>query len=246
MTESSPMYRDLATYYDRIYSWKDYRGETARVVALARRYGRTRGRRWLDVACGTGRHLEFLRSRYDATGIDLSRAMLRAARRRVPGVRLVVGDMRTFDLGERFDVVSCLFSAIGYLRTDGDLSRTFRNFARHLLPGGVVVISPWLTPGEFRPGHISLTVYEDATTKIVRAGFSVRRGSTSTIVFDHLIGEAGRGVRRVHEVETLRLVPSARLRHLLSEAGLRTTWLPRAPGRNGDRGWLIGVAPGGR
>jgi SAM-dependent methyltransferase len=239
----SPMYRDLAAYYDRIYTWMDYRGEAAHVTALARRFGRSSGRRWLDMACGTGQHLAHLRRRYDVTGGDLSPAMLREARRRLPGVRLRVGDMRTFALGERFDVVSCLFSAIGYLRTEGELRRAFRGFARHLVPGGVVIISPWLGPATFHPGHISLDVYEDATTKVVRAGFAERRGEFSRISFVYLLGESGRGYRHVHEVEEIRLTAPKRLRQLLTETGLTTTWVPPRPRVRADRGWLIGVAP---
>jgi SAM-dependent methyltransferase len=240
---SSPMYRDLAVYYDRIYSWKQYPGEARRAIALARRYGRSPGRRWLDVACGTGRHIEYLRPRYDVTGIDLSAAMLRAARQRLPGVRLLEGDMRNFDLGERFDVVSCLFSAIGHLRTEADLRRAFRTFARHLVPGGVVLVEPWLTAAQFHTGHLSVDHYHDASTTIVRAGYSARRGPRSTITFDYLIGEVGHGFRHVREVEQLRLTPRGRLRTLLAEAGLAPTWVPPRPSTPRDRGCWVGVAP---
>ncbi len=150
-TESSPMYRDLAVYYDRIYSKKPYRAQTAVLVRLARRFGRSGGRRWLDVACGTGRHLEYLRREFEVTGVDLSGTMLRLARRRLPGVRLVRADMRSFALGERFDVVSCLFSAIGYLRNEREIRQAFRAFASHLLPGGVLLIEPWIAPGQVPP-----------------------------------------------------------------------------------------------
>ncbi len=246
MTEPSPMYRDLAVYYDRIYSKKDYREETSQIRAIVRRFGRRRGRRWLDVACGTGRHLELLRTHYDVTGVDLSRSMLREARRRLPGVRLVVRDMRSFDLKERFNVVSCLFSAIGYLRSEADVRRAFRAFARHLVPGGVVVIAPWVAPRRFRPGHMSVDLYEDATTRIVRAGYSEREGMRSRIVFDYLIGEAGQGFRHIHEVEELRLTTPGRLRQWLSDAGLRAIWIPPRAHEAGSRGWLVGVAPEGR
>ncbi|MGP8071568.1 MAG: class I SAM-dependent methyltransferase [Thermoplasmata archaeon] len=237
-TESSPMYRDLAVYYDRIYSKKPYRAQTAVLVRLARRFGRSGGRRWLDVACGTGRHLEYLRREFEVTGVDLSGTMLRLARRRLPGVRLVRADMRSFALGERFDVVSCLFSAIGYLRNEREIRQAFRAFASHLLPGGVLLIEPWIAPGQYRPGHVSLDVYQDATTKIVRAGTARRRGTTSRIVFDYLLGEEGRGFRHVREVEDLRLVPYRRLRRLLAETGLSVRWVGPDPK---SRGVLVGV-----
>jgi SAM-dependent methyltransferase len=237
------MYRDLAEYYDRIYHRKDYRSSTAQLVALARRFGRSGARRWLDVACGTGRHLELLRRRYDVVGLDLSEPMLHVARRRLPGVRLVRGDMRSFELGERFDVVSCLFSAIGYLRSEAEILRAFRTFAHHLVPGGVVLVEPWIAPSQFRPGHVSVDVYEDETTKIVRVGASERRGEFARILFYYLIGEEGRGVRYVHEAEDLRLVPYPRLRQLMTDAGLRATWVPPAKVGRHARGWLIGVSP---
>jgi ubiquinone/menaquinone biosynthesis C-methylase UbiE len=246
MTEPSPMYRDLAVYYDRIYSWRDYRSQTAHAVRVARRFGRSRGRRWLDVACGTGRTLEQLQGRYEVAGVDLSPQMLRVARRRLPEVRLLRADMRSFDLHERFDVVSCLFSSVGYLRSEADVLRAFRTFARHLMPGGVVLVEPWVAPSDFRPGHIALDVYQDASTKVVRAGASRRHGAVSRIVFDYLIGEERRGFRHVREVEELRLVPYARLQELLRKAGLRTSWVGPPPGVRAARGLLVGMAPGGR
>jgi SAM-dependent methyltransferase len=243
---STPMYRDLAAYYDRIYSWKDYRAETARLVELARRFGRSGGSRWLDVACGTGGHLEYLRREFDVTGVDLSRPMLRLARQRLPGVPLHRADMRTLELRTRFDVVSCLFSAIGYLRTEADLRRAFRAFARHLVPGGVILVEPWLAPADFRPGHVSLDVFTDERTKVARGGAASRRGAFSRISFDYLIGEEGRGFRHFREVEELRLTEPTRLRQLLEAAGLRTSWVRARAGVRGDRGCWVGVAPGKR
>jgi ubiquinone/menaquinone biosynthesis C-methylase UbiE len=243
MTEPSPMYRGLARYYDRIYQWKDYRGQAAYLAGLARRFGRSSGRRWLDVACGTGRTLEHLRRRYEVAGVDLSPGMLREARRRLPGVRLTRADMRSFDLGERFDVVSCLFSAIGYLRSEADILRAFRTFARHLAPGGVILVEPWVAPSDYRPGGVRLDVYQDESTKIVRAAFAKRRGPTAQLVFDYLIGERGRGVRHVREVEELRLVPYSRLARLMERAGASASWVRPQRGVRGSRGVLVGVAP---
>ena len=60
----------------------------------------------LDVGCGTGRHLEYLRSHYEVAGVDISEQLLAQARKRLPGVPLYLGDLRSFDLGRRFDVVT--------------------------------------------------------------------------------------------------------------------------------------------
>lgn len=118
---------------------------------MVRHLGRSEKTSWLDVACGTGRHLEFLRQKYSVMGVDGSREMLQIARRRLPGIRLVLGDMRSFRVHRRFDVVSCLFSAIGHLPSDRDVRATFANFERHLNPGGIAIVEPWIEPSAFRP-----------------------------------------------------------------------------------------------
>jgi SAM-dependent methyltransferase len=124
------MYERSTRFYDRLYSWKDYRAEVERVRELLRTHQRSSGRRLLDVACGTGLHLAHLRETHDVEGVDANDEMLRIARERCPGVPFHRGDMRSFDLGSRFDAVTCLFSSIGYLRTTEDLASTFRTFAR--------------------------------------------------------------------------------------------------------------------
>ncbi len=161
-------FHELAEYYDAINDWKDYRVESERLETIARRFGRPGRTTWLDVACGTGRHLQFLGRRHSTVGVDSSREMLRFARRRLPGVRLVLGDMRTFRLNRRFDVVSCLFSAIGHLKTKEEVRTAFANFARHLNPGGVTIVEPWIEPSAFRSGMIHLRTHESPAVTVVR------------------------------------------------------------------------------
>ena len=136
------MFHELAALYDSTYATKDYRGECRRLRALVDASASGPAKRWLDVACGTGRHLEILRRNYDVAGVDLSPDMLRLARKRLPGIRLVLGDMRTFDLRERFDVITCLFSAIGHLRSERDLASSRESFVDPLP----------LSPGRTREG----------------------------------------------------------------------------------------------
>lgn len=235
------LYRTLAKHYDALYSWKEYRSEARRLAALARRFGRGGGNTWLDVACGTGRHLELLRRRYSVTGVDASAEMLKVARRRLPGVRLVRGDMRSFRFSRQFDVVSCLFSAIGHLRTEADLRATFRNLAHHAKPGGVVIVEPWLDPSTYKPGHVHLTTFESPRLTLVRLARSARRENLSVIQYEYLVAEPGHRIRHFSEVDAGLMVPHRRLLRMLEETGLRARYLGR--GFTGDRGLLIGVKP---
>ena len=74
-------------------------------------------RRLLDVACGTGLHLSYLTYRFQVEGLDRDEQLLAIARQRNPEVPLHHADMVDFALGRTFDVVTCLFSAIGYVKT---------------------------------------------------------------------------------------------------------------------------------
>ena len=54
--------------------------------------------------------------------------------------------MTAFDLGCRFDVVTCLFSSIGYVGTVERLDQAIATMAAHLEPGGTLIVEPWLSP----------------------------------------------------------------------------------------------------
>ena len=235
------IYSDLAEYYDAVYSFKDYRAEALRVMALARRSGRSGGREWLDVGCGTGHHLRYFARRYRCTGVDASPAMVQLARRRVPGARLVRGDMRRLRLRREYDVVSCLFSAIGYMRSLAELRQAIDHLAVHLKPGGVLVIEPWLTPAVYRPGGVHLRVDETPNLKIARANTSELRGRLSILRMHYLIAERGRPIRYAAEVHSMGLFTVPETLRLLRRSGLRARFLRR--GLMPDRGLFVAVRP---
>lgn len=235
------MFGQMARYYDLLYAGKDYRSEARQLVALAHRYGRSGGKSWLDVACGTGRHLEFLRRRYSVVGVDRSVDMLRIARRRLPRIALHLADMRTFRLPARFDVVTCLFSAIGHLRTEKDVQRAFANFARHVKPGGLVLVEPWIDPAEFHPRHVHLVSYRSPAAIVARAAFSSRKGDHSVIRYHYLVAERRRGIKHLQETDTGLLVARSVLLNAMRTAGLRARFLRR--GLTSGRGLILGTKP---
>jgi ubiquinone/menaquinone biosynthesis C-methylase UbiE len=232
-------FHELAQYYDALNASKDYRGESDRLEALARRVGRPGKMTWLDVACGTGRHLEFLSRRHPAVGVDGSAEMLRIARHRLPGVRLVRGDMRTFRLNQRFDVVSCLFSAIGHLQKKTDLQKTFDNFARHLKPGGVAIVEPWIDRSMFHPGFVRLQTYQNPAVSLARLSYSSRRAGHSIVEFHYLIGKSGDKVRYCKVTDVGLLLSREELMGAMRKAGLQPRFLSR--GFTPGRGLLVGI-----
>ena len=94
----------------------------------------------LEIGCGTGAVLEELACSYAVEGLDLSRGMLRVARRRLPGTTFHNQDMTGFDVGRKFDAVICPFGGIGHLTSgNGAWTRTFKAVRRHLNAGGIFI-----------------------------------------------------------------------------------------------------------
>jgi len=235
------LYAELAEYYDAVYSWKDYRKEAGRLMALARKYGRSGGREWLDVACGTGHHLEYIARRYRGTGVDSSAAMLRVARRRLPMVGFVRQDMRRLHLGQEYDVVSCLFSAIGYVRTLSGLRQATASMARHLKPGGVLLIEPWLTPQTYRAGTVHALVARAGEAYVARANSSERRGRLSVMRMHYLIAVPGRPIRHTVDPHVVGLFTVQETLRCLRGVGLRARFL--RPRSRHDRGLYVAAKP---
>ena len=238
------LYDDLAVYYDRIYAGKDYAADARRLRQIARRYLRRPGRTLLDVACGTGRHLAEFRRHFRVEGVDVSAPMLRVARRALGrGVPLHRADMRSFRLGRRFDVVVCLFSAIGYLTTRRDRDRALQRFYDHVEPGGVLLVEGWVRPARWRGDGAHLQTYDGPDTKIARVTSTQRSAGISRLEMHYLIGEPGRSVRHVVERHTNALVEPSDMLASFRAAGFRARVLLAGPYR--DRGLYIGMRPAG-
>ncbi len=237
------MYDDLAAYYDRIYSEDRYRTEARRLWEVVRRYGPPHARTLLDVACGTGGHIQYLQRWFDCRGIDASPSMLRLARRRLPGVPFTRGRMESLRLSDRFDVITCVFSAIGYVRTLPALEATLHHFARHLRPGGIVIIEPWLAPEDYRPGYYHLITHNTPELRLARLSVGERRGNESIIEFHFLIATPGRPVRYLRDPHVLGLFTVPEMLERMRRAGLRGRHFRRGLGPGRDRGLFIGLRP---
>jgi len=242
VSEGTLQYGELAKYYDAQYAWKDYEKEAHVLVELIRRYKRTSGKDLLDVGCGTGKHIQYLTRNFDCVGLDSSDAMLEQARKNIKTVRFVQGDMANFSLGRSFDVILCLFSAIGYVRTYSRLGRTLRNFSRHLRAGGVVIIEPWFTKTSWNAGTVHVvSSLASKDLKIVRVDFSGIRGNLSVLDEMTVVAKANEGISYYREKQFLGLFEHREFLSLMSKAGLRARYLRRslAPGR----GLFVGTKP---
>lgn len=172
--------------YDKLYGFKDYGTEAEAIHRLIQRVN-PGARSLLEVACGTGKHLEHLKKYYPAVGLDLDEGQLEAARQRNPEIPFQQGDMRSFDLGQTFDVVTCLFSSIGYAGSVEGLNQAIATMARHLNPGGVLLVEPWLLPGVWQNHRPHALFLDEPDFKMARMNVSRQEGRESVLEFHYLI-----------------------------------------------------------
>ena len=233
------LYGELAKYYDLIYSFKDYKKESARIKALISKYKRSKGKELLDVACGTGHHLTYLKDEFCCTGVDKSKTVLEIARRNNEGIVFEDADMITLDLGKTFDVITCLFSSIGYVKTLSKLKKTSRNFAKHLKKGGVVLIEPWFTKSAYIPGSPHMETYDGQDIKIARLSVPRAQGDMSIIDMHYLVAERGKDIKYFVDRHELGLFEVDQTLNILEEAGLHSKFLKH--GLVGKRGMFVGT-----
>ncbi len=233
------IFKSLAKYYDLFYSWKNYEKEAAAIRELIRAHKTSPGNDLLEVACGTGKHAQQLENDFSIVGTDLNEDMLRIARRRCPDVSFRRADMVSLDLGREFDVVLCLFSSIGYVKTPARLKKTLFNFARHLKPGGVMIVEPWWTRASFKAGAVTMSTAGDDNVKIARQSVSKVRGNVSIMDMHYLIAEKDKAVTHHVDRHALGLFERGETLAFMRQAGLQAQFLEEGLMRG--RGLYVGV-----
>ena len=137
------------------------RGEIAAAYdAIAEEYDAARPRPWpetltfeaalprasriLDLGCGGGRNLAFLRTHGHAVvGLDASRGVLRRSAAKVGASGLVLGDLVGLPFRDRaFDAVHCM-ATLHHLPSEDERRQTVLEVARVLRPGGLVLFGVW-------------------------------------------------------------------------------------------------------
>ena len=218
-------YTRLAPYYDQMYGQIDYEGNSQKLHAIIQQYKKSKGIRWLDVACGTGTHIMHLKEKYDAMGFDLSDEMLTVAREKCSDIDFVQGNMTELDLGLTFDVITCLFGSIGHLTQEEELERAIRAFSKHTDQGGVVIIEPMFTKETAREGSMGLICLDLPDIKIARVGRSRKEGDIVYLDFHFLITTRDRGTEHFVDPSPMAAYPRNTFLSLMEESGLSAQFI---------------------
>lgn len=217
------MYENSAHLYDLMYSGKDY-GAAAAGLHERIQQVHPEAESLLDVACGTGRHIEHLRNHYRVEGLDLSPDLLERARERCPDVEYHNGDMRSFSLGRSYDVVTCLFSSIGYMRTTADMRRAIATMASHLSDPGMLLVEPWFTPDTYWREHADMNVHDEPDVKLVWMYRHDSRGNELAILDIHFLVADIRHVEHFVEHHELGLFSREEMTDAFTSVGLEVRY----------------------
>lgn len=132
MREVDAIYRD-GPHYDRLFG----RGYVEFWLAQAR----TKGGPVLELGCGTGKlSIPIAKAGFRVVGLDNSAALLHFAASKSHDVKWVQGDMRSFNLNERFALIMLPSNNLGHLHTPEDFESCVSSVKRHLTDGGAFVI----------------------------------------------------------------------------------------------------------
>jgi SAM-dependent methyltransferase len=177
----------MAPYYDKIYSLKNYKDELIALKKIINLNVKYDFNTLLDVACGTGRHLEILKESYQCEGLDICPDLLEIARIRNPEMIFHQADMIDFDIGRKYDLITCFFGSIGHILSVENLWKTVQTFKNHLSEHGMIIIEPWHTPEQFKSGRTNLLTVDEPELKIARCCSSLVKKSISILDMHHLV-----------------------------------------------------------
>lgn len=144
MTQNSDQYAAIADLYDDVGEYRDRPDVDFYVAEALGARGPV-----LELGCGTGRVLiPTARAGVEVTGLDASPSMLAECRNRLAQeaeavrtrVHLVQGDMRRFDLGRKYALVTLPFRPFQHLLTVEDQLACLAAIQSHLHPAGRVIL----------------------------------------------------------------------------------------------------------
>jgi hypothetical protein len=147
--------------------------------------------------------------------------------------------MIDFNLNSEFDVILCLFSSIGYVKTYENLEKTFLNFSSHLKKGGVLIVEPWFTKSTFWVGVPGMTTYDGEDVKIARLNTTKVESDLSIMEMHYLIAKKNEDIKYFVDIHELGLFETDKTLELMANANMISEYL--IDGLMKDRGLLVGV-----
>jgi SAM-dependent methyltransferase len=191
----------------------------------------------LEIGCGTGRvALQLAAEGLPLVGMDVSASMLAMARQKgrdLPNLRWLEGDMRAFDLGERFALIIIPGHSFQFMLTPDDQLACLTCIRRHLAPGGRLAVHldnqqlDWLGglirgqgTGFVLVGEYRQDCVDGSVRKWVDWSYEASSQTASAVTAWEIIGQNGVVKQRTESAKKrLHCVFRFEMEHLLARAG---------------------------
>ncbi len=241
---------DFGVLYDSVPIYAARRDVQFYVEEAAAARGRV-----LELGCGTGRILvPTARAGHVIVGLDTSSHMLERCRAKVldepeavqQRITLTRGDVRDFDLSQRFALITAPFRVVQHLTSVDDQLRFLAAAARHLALGGRLVFDV------FNPHFAKLLAvdgveHEDTPRQLLPDGRTLRRAfrvarvrwidQVSEVELIYYVSDATRTEQRYVQSFEMRWFLRAEIEHVLARGGFRVQAMygdfDRSPLRDG-------------
>jgi SAM-dependent methyltransferase len=195
----------------------------------------------LELGCGTGRIvIPVAEAGVEIVGLDASADMLSVARAKLAAcrpevqrrARLVHGDMREFEVPERFTLATIPYRAFLHNLSPEDQLRTLARVRDHLIEDGRLIMNAFDPSVQLlAAGRWSRSLHEHNEIRHPRTGNRVtvredfrydleRQLVDGAFVYDE-VDATGRVVKTTHSPLTLRYVFRYEMEHLLARSGFR-------------------------
>lgn len=134
------MYRKFSKLYDKFMEYSDYQAWENLIEELIK-VGEPKGKKLLDIGCGTGELLLRMAKKYQCSGLDLSEEMLKIANKKLKHreVKLYLGDMVEFNTGEKYDIMVAMFDTVNHLTSVEELEFHLESVKNSLNEGGIYI-----------------------------------------------------------------------------------------------------------
>jgi SAM-dependent methyltransferase len=202
-------------YYHLLYKHRDQLEASAFIDNLLINLQPKESHRFLDLACGNGRHANYIASKnYHIIGVDLSpENILTAQSHQVNDASFFVHDMRNYFRSNYFDFVLNLFTSFAYFDSEHDEIRAMQMAANALKKKGTLIIDFFNAE---RLSHCIVPIEEKAIGEVK---FTIRKKIENGYILKNInINDQG---KELIFQEKVRLLNQQAFENLFEKSGLQ-------------------------
>jgi SAM-dependent methyltransferase len=147
-----------------------------------------RGRRVLDVGCGTGFFTAYYLERgAEVTGVDIAPTSIERLRARHPQARFLLGDVSEVALEGTWDLVNA-FDVLYHITDDARWERAVAGLAAAVAPGGLLLLTDAFVDREGLAAHNRMRGLARYRERLERAGLAILATRGTHVLLNRELG----------------------------------------------------------